>query len=322
MLYLHDALTRLDGADDAGAAVVLERLAAETPMHATVHVLLAQTCERLHRWDDALAAWQTARLLLPDLGLVHEGGLRATRVLAAIQTLRAPVGPSTPVPPEPPSGSGVTPPGSLFPFEMPLASEAAPPSHQRPPAPRGTTVFFDPLTRATHAEPWDSREPTAPPPFFDTEDGTPPSGRAVPAGTDSAGAAPLDDLPDVPPHPETSHPGTPRPGSLPTTAPDAARPGGPSMPGVPDTFDLDDLIESLNTAGRIVPRADVDAVPPPPGLDADEADEVVSPTLARIFAAQGQIADAIRAFERLAASDPARAAEFQAEADALRRRLS
>ncbi len=90
MLHLDDALTLLDRADDAAAADVLGTLAVETPVHATVHVLLAQACERLHRWDDALSAWQTARLLLPDLALVQQGTLRAAQVLAALQTLRAP----------------------------------------------------------------------------------------------------------------------------------------------------------------------------------------------------------------------------------------
>ncbi|HYE57281.1 MAG TPA: tetratricopeptide repeat protein, partial [Rhodothermales bacterium] len=99
MERLEDALTLLDQGDTARAAEVLEHLVARTPAHATVHVLLAQAYERQHRWAEALAAWQTARLLLPDVALAQQGSLRAARVLAALRTMTAAEAP--PRPPEP-----------------------------------------------------------------------------------------------------------------------------------------------------------------------------------------------------------------------------
>ena len=293
MPLLDDALTRLDRADDAGAVAVLERLATETPTHATVHVLLAQTCERLHRWDDALAAWQTARLFLPDLGLVHDGTLRATRVLAAMQTLRTPPRAAAPPPdPAPDSTPDPAPTSTAPPAETPPV--VAPPAAATPPPRRPSSLFVDAFSAAPTALPWE------PPPGV------------------SPVVAPVVPLPEAL---DERLAAEERPVFVEDGPPDAAPvPDAARLPGIPSTFDLDDLIESLSGAGRIVPRDDVDAVPPPPGLDTDDADEVVSPTLARIFAAQGQIDEAIRAFERLAAADPSRAAEFRAEAAALRAR--
>lgn len=338
MPLLDDALTRLDRADDAGAAAVLERLAAETPTHATVHVLRAQTCERLHRWDDALAAWQTARLFLPDLGLVHEGTLRAARVLAAIQTLRTPPRHAEPAPSAVAPLPVDRPPGADAPVDVPPASSpvvaspavhaTAVPAVEIPPAPgraaEPASVFFDPFSTTPRARPWEpspGADPTAvPEPSAPVEpDPDVWAWHDVPESSTSDAAAPEGwadvSMPEVPADPAPFETSAARVAE-PEPVPDAdAR-----LPGIPSTFDLDDLIESLSSAGRIVPRDDVDAVPPPPGLDADAADEVVSPTLARIFAAQGQTAEAIRAFERLAETDPARAAEFRAEADALRAR--
>ncbi len=79
--------------------------------------------------------------------------------------------------------------------------------------------------------------------------------------------------------------------------------------------DLDRLIEELESA-RITPRPDFEAIPPPE-LD-DDIEDVVSETLARIYAAQGQFDEAARIYELLAAQHPEHAQAFEAEARSLR----
>lgn len=81
--------------------------------------------------------------------------------------------------------------------------------------------------------------------------------------------------------------------------------------------DLDTLISELDGA-RIVPRSDLDDLPAP-DLD-DDLDDLVSETLARIYAAQEQYADAARVYAQLAEQDPARADEHHANAEAMRAR--
>ncbi len=80
--------------------------------------------------------------------------------------------------------------------------------------------------------------------------------------------------------------------------------------------DLDGLIERLGNAPRLRPDADFDEA----GLEEDEADEeeLVSETLARIYASQGEHEAAARAYEQLAARHPERAADLRAKAAELR----
>ena len=83
--------------------------------------------------------------------------------------------------------------------------------------------------------------------------------------------------------------------------------------------DLDRLIEELESA-RITPDLDISAIPAPE-LD-DEADDMVSETLARIYAAQRQYDEAARVYELLAAQQPDRAKEFFARASEMRSRAA
>ena len=75
--------------------------------------------------------------------------------------------------------------------------------------------------------------------------------------------------------------------------------------------DLDRLIDDLDGA-RIVPDQNIEDIPAPP-LD-DDIEDVVSETLARIYVAQEQHAEAARVYERLAEQQPARADVFRAAA--------
>jgi tetratricopeptide (TPR) repeat protein len=83
--------------------------------------------------------------------------------------------------------------------------------------------------------------------------------------------------------------------------------------------DLDRLIQELETA-RIVPDPDLDDVPEPE-LD-DDIDDMVSETLARIYASQEKYLEAARAYERLAQMQPARADTFMERADEMRARAA
>lgn len=79
--------------------------------------------------------------------------------------------------------------------------------------------------------------------------------------------------------------------------------------------DLDTLIHQLETAPRIRPDPNFRDE----GLEDDEEEEgLVSETLARIYAAQKQYAEAARAYEQLAEQHPARADEFEAKAAEMR----
>ncbi|MBT8401878.1 MAG: hypothetical protein KJO98_15490, partial [Rhodothermia bacterium] len=68
-----------------------------------------------------------------------------------------------------------------------------------------------------------------------------------------------------------------------------------------------------------VPRPDLDTVPEP-DLTSD-IEDVVSETLARIYATQKQYGEAARVYERLALENPDRAGEFEDKAADMRRRL-
>lgn len=79
--------------------------------------------------------------------------------------------------------------------------------------------------------------------------------------------------------------------------------------------DLDRLIEELEGA-RIVPQPDIDDLPAP-NLESN-IDDMVSETLARIYAAQKQFEEAAIVYEQLAGQQPDRAAEYLRKADEMR----
>jgi len=127
----------------------------------------------------------------------------------------------------------------------------------------------------------------------------------------------LTEQPDMAPHFFREEPASP---------PAPARPQAPAVvhdrtdpvPHV-DYDDLDRLIEELESA-RITPDPDISEMPAPE-VD-DEADDMVSETLARIYAAQRQYDEAARVYEILAAQQPDRAREFFALASEMRSRAA
>lgn len=331
---IEDAFAFMAAGEIQQAVHLLTALAAETPAHATVHVLLAQGYERMHRWPDALAAWQAAALLLPDASVVRQGALRATRVLAALRTMAddgaflaigTPAGQrlvpveSPDAPPQDPgadplatlsvtAGTPLPPPVALAPNVAapetvpPQAVHVAPTLDARPYTPPATSAYAPaPLPEAAPLQ-------TAAPPDLPTEWAPAPTAHDTPA--DAAPEPPALEAVSVPMYaPPAGLEGFfdgPPPESAPRTEAPPARSG----------FDLEHLIEQISQAGPIRPRADLDAIAPP--LLEDDDEDPVSETLARIYAGQGQYAQALRIYERLAEQQPEHAARFRAEADALR----
>jgi tetratricopeptide (TPR) repeat protein len=80
--------------------------------------------------------------------------------------------------------------------------------------------------------------------------------------------------------------------------------------------DLDHLIDELESA-RIDPNPDA-ADAPEPDLEDDEADDLVSETLARIYKQQGQYGEAARVYDTLAEQQPDRADAFREQAAEMR----
>jgi hypothetical protein len=96
--------------------------------------------------------------------------------------------------------------------------------------------------------------------------------------------------------------------------PEAEAPGSQ-----PHFEDLDRLINELESA-RIVPRPDIEEMTASE-LE-DDIEDVVSETLARIYASQGQYDEAARIYELLAGQHPEDSDEFLMKASEMRARAS
>lgn len=90
-------------------------------------------------------------------------------------------------------------------------------------------------------------------------------------------------------------------------------------PAPPGNEDLDRLIAELESA-RIVPRPDLEGLPEP-ALE-DDIEDIVSVTLARIYASQGQYDEAARVYDLLADQQPDNEQEFRAKAAEMREKAS
>ena len=316
------------------AAEMLGRIVAEAPIYAAAHVLRATALEGAGRVDAALVSWGRAAALVPRSPLVHRERERllATRLADEPPLGLPPAEPATPA--EPDSGlaaeaqaereeEALAPPGPPVPdpadgYGTPQSIEVAdlvfvdvPPA---PPARR-------PGSPAEAEPPEPAAEPArpAPPPAPDDWAAVPPPQATVlpPEGDATEPPAPPDwgddsgwgvlDESDVP---------TPPPGAY--AEPDVVAPESPDRPGSTVADDLDDLISQLEVAPRIRPDPAFDGPDVP--LDAGDVDDLASETLAKIYAAQHQYAEAALVYEKLAAQKPAQADELLERAAELRRR--
>lgn len=82
---------------------------------------------------------------------------------------------------------------------------------------------------------------------------------------------------------------------------------------------IDELAEKLQNAERIVPAEDYQPTPLPETVENENTMGMVTPTLAEIYASQGEYNAAIQAYEILVFSQPAKAAEFQKRIQELQR---
>jgi tetratricopeptide (TPR) repeat protein len=115
------------------------------------------------------------------------------------------------------------------------------------------------------------------------------------------------------PSPQPPSPTTPV--SEPARKPEAETPPRSTVAGSPADANLEQLISELEGA-RITPRPDLDDIPPPEFED--DIEDMVSETLARIYASQGQFIEAARVFDTLADQHPDRRTYFHQKAREMR----
>lgn len=287
---IQDALALLEQGKAAEAIPLLERLIDLLPRYVTPYVLLARAYEADRQWQRALVVWQQAHFLLPNSPSVASG----------VQRVRAK------------AGSGARPAAAM------RANAAGAPGE---PFPEATAPGHD-----LHAPPADWEPQEEPEDFPASEE--PESKQDAPWGPDEVPESPPRWEPEEPPEPEDSDEEPPASRVHWLEHPDEEEAAGEEEETVDLTAyeeeesvvdDLDRLIGELESA-RIVPRPDVDDVPAP-DLD-DEFEDVVSETLARIYASQQQFDEAARVYELLAARQPERSEEFQDKAAAMRARAS
>jgi tetratricopeptide (TPR) repeat protein len=284
---IQDAIELLENHQPDRAAVLLEGMADEMPVYATARVLLARAYEALDQWDRALATWREALHLIPNSPVIHRGLERSAAKAAPGRHRDRQT-------PQDPSGT----PLADEPSEPQIAQPPAPQEHQpaRPPAPQehqpaqSTTPQEHPSARPPAPQEHPAAQRTAPQEHH----------RAEPPAPQEHQPAERDAIDEDTPAVSRDDPGET----------DAAR---------PHYDDLDRLISELEAA-RIVPRPDFDNIPSPE-LD-DDIEDVVSETLARIYASQGQYDEAARVYEILAGQHPDEASEYMQKALEMRSRAS
>ncbi|MFN3595974.1 MAG: tetratricopeptide repeat protein [Rubricoccaceae bacterium] len=291
---LHLAARHLAAGQPDEARRILAALVDEAPAYAAAHALLARAHESAGDAAAALASWQRAAFLVPASPLVAREHARLA------QTLN----------PEPEAAAGA-PPGRSREVDVlpdprgPHAEENAPSPAQASAAEAGhATAGSTAPERAEEAGADERANRRSLVPGQTTPDAPPPEPAAAAegpsTGTESA-AVSADDVPT-----------DDGPGSR---SPEDAPESSPGTYAVAD--ELESLIESLSNAPRIRPDPAFEG--PAVSFAEGEADEVLSETLARIYAAQRQYARAAYIYEKLAAQRPAQADELRAKAVEMRR---
>ena len=115
----------------------------------------------------------------------------------------------------------------------------------------------------------------------------------VPPATETPISAPL-----LSPEPEAD----PTPPARPAAEPSASPAPEPATPDSSIADDLDDLITQLDAAPRIKPDPTFSG--PKVSFDESSMDDMVSETLAKIYAAQHQYVEAAVVYEKLAVREP------------------
>lgn len=322
------ALLQQNAVDDAIA--VLNDIVDRVPAHAAAHVLRARAFEANRDWDAALRAWEQARFLVPTSPTVADGKQRVLHRLdptADAPSARAAASSTSEAPPS--TGDGAESSASAGP-SLASASEAL--------------SELDRLRREADAADSPSPDEGRSTP----DDAVPPElqqlrqqadaeartggarGSMLGAPSDETADDDLSGLEQLRRQAEAeARRGGARGGSLgerSSSDSDDATPASASDLDA-DFDDLDRLIDDLESA-RITPTPGPEDAPEPDAMDPettddeDDADDLVSETLARIYASQGKYREAMRAYLKLATQKPDRmrpllekAAEMREEAE-------
>jgi len=328
----------------AEAADRLGQLVDEAPTYAAAHVLLASALDASGRTTEALEIWRRAAFLVPHSPLVHRERQRlvdahnATPAGATSEAAEAPIeawdddlsapdaAPEDELPPTHLVDPGIEPettdPENAKEDELATREEVTP-DLELATEPDAPLESASPTSESAHPEP-EIREaqpemkstveeplemPLLPPegnvssmprsPMADIEledDGwTILEDDVAPPSAEAPISAPL-----LPPEPETT-PAAP-PAEPPPEPADAPEPVTPDS-SIAD--DLDDLITQLDSAPRIKPDPTFSG--PKVTFDESSMDDMVSETLAKIYAAQHQYVEAAVVYEKLAAREPEQA---------------
>lgn len=304
---IQDAAALLEQGNPAAAIPLLERLTTLFPTYVTAHVLLAEAYEAEGMADRATRAWHAAYFLLPQSPVVTQ---ERQRILGF------------PTPPR------KTPP-------RPAPAPAVAPDEEIETYPTyDPDAFLEDLDEETEwADTLEETEEAASPPAVpywqplgDPEEEEEEEDETALEEEDETEAwatfAPDEDVPPPPPPPPASDHFAPvRLGRTPSPPPPPSPPQRkpPSRPAMSEN-DLDDLIHRLENAGRIVPKQDFRPADAGEQEQEEEVEDMVSETLARIYEAQQQYAEAARTYERLARQHPEKQQEYLHRAATLRGR--
>ncbi len=344
---IQQALDLIEEGKPDEAIPLLAELTRRMPTYVAAHAILARACEAAEQWDEALAAWQQAHFLMPNSPAVQEG-LQRVLVAAApapafVEADRLHMDLDLQAELDAELEAALE--ASFNPFTLPPQTEAplatwaedaaedAAAEAEEEEAPMSVAEASVALVQAALAEAEaEAAEKEAAAQESDTEAASiyeeieqliaEKQQDKAPALEETAAdtAAPTEpgvDAEDA--QIEAARKALAFEAQASQEADDAEDDADGAASRADPGEDLDRLINELEAA-RIVPAPDLEDVPP---LDLDDdIDDVVSETLARIYASQDQYQEAARVYEQLARQQPEQADHFLRQAAEMRAHLA